>query len=46
LTALAAYLAYGADRDPRRELARWSTLRTPEQMAAHMLAAAQNLEGA
>lgn len=46
LTALAAHLQYGADRDPRRELARWSTMRTPEQMAAQMLAAAQNLEGA
>ena len=46
LTALAAHLRYGADRDPRRVLARWSSMRTPEQMADQLREAANALEGA
>jgi hypothetical protein len=44
LAALAAHLAYGADRDPRRELARWATITPPADMVREMNDAADEAE--
>jgi hypothetical protein len=43
-TALAAHLGYATDRDPTRDLRRWSQLRTPHEMAVQMRAAADAAE--
>ncbi|MFI7449591.1 hypothetical protein ACIBQX_18990 [Nonomuraea sp. NPDC049714] len=42
--ALATHLNYATDRDPSRDLRRWSQLRTPAQMATQMRAAADASE--
>jgi hypothetical protein len=43
-TALAAHLGYATDRDPTRDLRRWSQLRTPAEIATQMRAAADAAE--
>jgi hypothetical protein len=43
-TALAAHLGYATDRDPTRDLRRWSQLRTPAEIAVQMRAAADAAE--
>lgn len=42
--ALAAHLNYATDRDPSRDLRRWSQLRTPNEIATQMRSAADAAE--